>query len=264
MNRNLNIMVIGLLTGMLVLSCGGEPAKSKKTHSLFNQKDLDGWYTFLKDRGRDNDPKRVFTVTDGVLRISGEEWGCITTREEFENYHLITEFRWGDQTYEPRKDRARDSGILLHSVGSDGDHGGIWMYSIECQIIEGGTGDFLVVGDQSPKYSITCLVGDHMHGSSPVFQPDGKAVTIQSGRINWYGRDPGWKDTLGFRGNLDVEKPAGDWNTLECIAMGDSLTAILNGVVVNQAFHVRPVKGRIQIQSEGAEIFFRRIELMPW
>jgi hypothetical protein len=28
---------------------------------LFNGGNLDGWYTFLKDRGRDSDPKKVFT-----------------------------------------------------------------------------------------------------------------------------------------------------------------------------------------------------------
>ena len=48
---------------------------------LFNGQNLDGWYTYLKDRGRDNDPKKVFTVSDGQIRISGEEWGCITTEQ---------------------------------------------------------------------------------------------------------------------------------------------------------------------------------------
>ena len=47
---------------------------------LFNGENLDGWYTFLKDRGRDKDPKNVFTVTDGMIRISGEEWVYNDTR----------------------------------------------------------------------------------------------------------------------------------------------------------------------------------------
>ena len=49
--------------------------KNDKTIELFNGQNLDGWYTFLKERGRDNDPKNVFTVNDGIIRISGEEWG---------------------------------------------------------------------------------------------------------------------------------------------------------------------------------------------
>ena len=60
--------------------------------SLFNGRDLTGFYTFLRDRGRDQDPKGVFTVNDGLLRISGEEGGCITTTEEYENYRLVAEF----------------------------------------------------------------------------------------------------------------------------------------------------------------------------
>ena len=46
-----------------------------KTIKLFNGNNLDGWYTFLQNRGRNNDPKHVFTVRDGMIRISGEEWG---------------------------------------------------------------------------------------------------------------------------------------------------------------------------------------------
>jgi hypothetical protein len=104
-----------------------------KAIQLFNGRDLSGWYTFLKDKGRNVDPKQVFTVGDGMIRISGEEMGCITTEKEFENYHLVVEFKWGDKTYEPRVGKARDSGILLHSQGQDGASSGIWMNSFYCR-----------------------------------------------------------------------------------------------------------------------------------
>src|SRR5690606_25154530 len=90
---------------------------AQKKIDLFNGKNLDGWYTFIKDRGKDSDIKKVFTVKDGMIRISGEEYGCITTNEEFENYKLVVEFKWGEETFDPRIDKARDSGILLHSQG---------------------------------------------------------------------------------------------------------------------------------------------------
>jgi hypothetical protein len=122
-----------------------------RTTHLFNGKNLKGWYTFLQERGRNNDPKQVFSVADGMIRISGEEWGCITTRKIHDNYRLVVEFKWGELTYPPRKERARDSGVLLHSQGEDGGSQGIWMHSIECQIIEGGTGDIIVVGDGSDR-----------------------------------------------------------------------------------------------------------------
>ncbi len=246
-----------------LISCTGNLETKKETIALFNHHNLDGWYTFLKDRGRNNDPNGVFTVKGGILHISGEEWGCITTEEEYDNYHLIAEYKWGGITHEPRKQNARDSGILVHSMGTDGDYSGTWMYSIECQIIEGGTGDFLVVGDNTEKYSITSPVAEEPQGSSYLYHPDGKLVTINGGRINWFGRDPEWRDTLMFRGSQDIEKPMGQWNTLEAMVSGDTIVQKLNGVVVNEAFNVRPLKGRIQVQSEGAEILFRRFDIIP-
>jgi hypothetical protein len=247
-------------TGFTGLS-GSVKNKATKTVKLFNGKNLDGWYTFIKGRGKDIDPKQVFTVGNGMIRISGEEYGCITSYDEFENYKITVEFKWGEKTFEPRTEKARDSGLLLHSVGEDGGSDGTWMHSIECQIIEGGTGDFIVVGDGSQNFSITCPVARDKQGNSFIYQPSGKMATVNSGRINWFARDPGWKDVKGFRGEKDIEKPVGKWNRIECLVKGNEILIYLNGTLVNQAFDVKPQKGRIQIQSEGAEIFFRRINI---
>jgi len=230
---------------------------------LFDGHSLNGWYTYLQDRGRDTDPKEVFTVQDGMIRISGEEWGCITTNEEYKNYKIVLEFKWGVLSHEPRLENARDCGLLLHSQGEDGGSQGIWMYSIECQIIEGGTGDFIVVGDGSDNFQITCNVRTDEQGNHFYSPANGHPQTINGGRINWYGRDPEWKDVLGFRGVQDVEKPVGKWNTLECIASEDQITVYLHGPLVNKAAAAKTYTGRIQIQSEAAEIFFRKVELTP-
>ena len=262
--KNICVAVVVLLTvGSLPQATFSQSAPGGKSApiKLFNGKDLKGWYTFLKGRGKNNDPLNVFTVKDGMLHISGEEWGCITTKKEFENYKLTVEYKWAGPTHAPRADNARDCGILIHSKGEDGGYDATWMNSIECQIIEGGTGDFIVVGNRTPEFSITATAADEKQGSSYLFKPDGKPATIQGGRINWYGRDPGWKDVKGFRGAQDVEKPVGEWNTMECIAKGDEIMIYLNGVLVNHATNVHPRKGKIQIQSEAAEIIFRKVEL---
>ena len=86
---------------------------------------------------------------------------------------------------------------------------------------------------------------------------------MRSGRFNWWGRDPAWKDTLGYRGPREVESPHGQWNRLEVICDGPTITTILNGVVVNRGTEARPAEGKIQLQSEGAEIFFRKVEVRP-
>jgi hypothetical protein len=270
--RKQNFIAIILVISISVMATTGftrftelsSPEKNnswKNKMELFNGKNLDGWYTFIKDKGKNIDPNKVFTVQDKMIRISGEEFGCITTNDEFENYKLTVEFRWGELTYAPRVDKARDSGILLQSVGEDGTVGGIWMNSLECQLIEGGTGDFIVVGDGSKNFSVTCPVAKEKQADSFVFNPSGNPATINEGRINWFGRDPGWKDIKGFRGSNDIEKPVGKWNRIECLVNGRDISIFLNGTLVNHAIDSQPGKGKIQIQSEGAEIIIRRVEI---
>ena len=241
----------------------GNDQKEHPPVKLFNGKNLKGWYTFLKDRGRDNDPQKVFTVAGGMIRISGEEFGCITTTETYENYKLVISFKWGEKTWAPRLENARDNGVLIHSTGKDGGYNGTWMHGIECQIIEGGTGDLLVVGDKTEKFAITCRVAKEQQNGSWLYEPGGKPVTINGGRINWWGRDAAWKDIKDFRGAKDVENPVGKWNSLEIVANGNAISVLLNGIPVNEAINTIPSKGRIQIQSEGAEMFVGAVTLTP-
>jgi hypothetical protein len=243
---------------------------------LFNGKNLDNFYTYLQGIGKNKDEKGVFTVKDGAIRVSGEIYGCFTTEKEFENYHLVVEFKWGTKTWGGREKATMDSGILLHCVGEDGGSSynkegkpsGPWMESIECQMIEGGTGDFILVGGKGkPKVTATVEYRDTPSGQDKkkqaYYNPKGEAKEFSGGRINWFGRDPDWKDVKGFRGKNDVEKVAGEWNTLECVCDGDKITNILNGVVVNACTKATHTKGKILFQSEGAEVYFRRIELLP-
>lgn len=236
------------------------------TIKLFNGKDLNNFYTFLKGVGKNKDPHKVFTVADGMIRVSGQTFGCFTTEKEYDNYHLIVEFKWGQKTWPPREKATRDSGILLHCVGADGAAGGSWMESIECQMIEGGTGDFILVGGKG-RPSLTVEAEDRptfsrgKEGKQAYYKPGAPAREFKGGRINWFGRDPNWADVLGFRGKHDVEKPVGEWNTLECVCAGDTITNLLNGTVVNKGTKASHTKGKILFQSEGAEVFFRRIEV---
>ena len=120
----------------------------------FNGKNLTGFYSYLRGHKYD-DPAKVFTVQNGMIRISGEEFGGLATKVEFHDYHLVVEWKWGERTFGSRKQAARDSGILLHCVGPDGAAGGMWMESQECQLIEGGCGDFIMVNGRN-KPSLTC------------------------------------------------------------------------------------------------------------
>lgn len=244
-----------------------------ETIHLLNGKDLSHWYTWLADAGYE-DPRNVFTIQDdGILRISGDGYGGIITKKEYADYYLVMEYRWGTKTWQNRVDRARDSGLLLHCIGPDGNFGGSagkpgpWMTSIEFQIIEGGVGDILVLQgtdkDGKKLYAAaTCEITRDRDGEA-VWKAGGEKTRFERGRINWYGRDPDWKDVLGFRGPDDVDSPGQEWTKLECYAKGDTLTYYVNGVLVNRATEVAPQQGKILVQTEGAEMFVRQLELRP-
>ena len=234
---------------------------------LFNGRDLTGFTTWLRDT-KHEDPRGVFAVTDAVIRISGDGFGGLITEKAYRDYHLVVEFKWGKRTWEPRKDRTMDSGVLVHCVGPPGNAGGgAWMASIECQVIEGGVGDFIVIGGQyedgsSVPVSLTCETVKDRDGET-VWKKNAKRQVFHGGRINWFGRDPDWKDVLGFRGKNDVESPAGEWTRMDVFCDGSSIRTHVNGVAVNEGFDAFPSAGRILLQSECAEIFFRKDELRP-
>ena len=267
----LTLIVMAVPTGAAAQSA----VSPDRVIPLFDGKTLSGFYTWLVDSHRE-DPLRVFTVVDQVdgapaIRISGEKWGGLVTREAYRDFRLVVEFRWGLITWGQRRNAARDSGVLVHAEGADGNTGrdfnGPWMRSVEAQIIEGGVGDIILVAGfeadgtrRTP--AITARAGRDRDGEA-VYDPAGEAKVFETGRINWYGRDPDWADTLGFRGKADVESPYGEWTRLEVIAQGDRVTNLVNGKVVAEGVRSTLTSGKIIIQSEGAEIFFRRIELQP-
>ncbi|QHV98209.1 3-keto-disaccharide hydrolase [Spirosoma endbachense] len=239
--------------------------------SLFNGKNFSGWETYLDkpyakdspDRktpplGLNNDPNHVFSAVtvDGkpALRISGETFGGINTLAEFENYHLRLEFKWGTQKWPPKLDRPRDSGLLYHSVGPHGTPM-LWMESFELQVQEGDCGDYW--GVMNVLADITARKNEK---GAYVYQPRADLVTFQD-------KTPVGRSCLK---NPDSEKPSGEWNVLELYCFGDTCLHVMNGKVNLVLTHTRHLvngqtvpltKGKIQLQSEGAEVFYRNIQV---
>ena len=270
--KYLRVIVCVLLAWSVL---GTEPlAPKSKTVSLFNGRDLSGLYTWLAD-AKHEDPRHVFTVTNEVLRISGEGLGYLSTRESYANYRLIVEFKWGSghSQWGDRIGKARDSGIFLHSTGPDGnshDGKGAFKAALECNLFEGATGDLLLIRGNAADGSllaprITVETADARDADGwPYWKQGGKQTTLERwGRVNWFGKDRRWKDCLDFRGTGDIEKPVGEWNRIECSCDGDRIQTWLNGVLVNEAFDVWPTNGPILLQCEGSEIFVRKFELHP-
>lgn len=220
-----------------------------------------------------DDPKKIWAIgEDGVLRVSGEGMGYIRTKQAYRDYHLVLDYQWGERTHGSRADRARDCGLLLHSFGPDGAYGVTWMSSIEAQLIEGGSGDILVLAAKDAEgriapTKVTAEVKRDRDGEpvwtagapKETFPPEGATMS----RINWRDRDPDWADVRGYRGAKDIENPVGEWNRLEVICKGDTIRILLNGELVNEVTDCHPSSGYIGLQSEFAACLIRRFELHP-
>jgi hypothetical protein len=215
-----------LLSGCLLLVVF--TSAQGNTVSLFNGKNLDGWYTFLRTKGKANDSEKVFLVENGMLHISGKEFGYIATEKTYRNFKLVAEFKWGVKKYPPRDadTTKRDNGICYYFPLTEKDT--VWPKSLECQIQEGDVGDLWLID------STTVLV----NGART--QPEAFARVIKK---------------------ADAEKPTGQWNRVEVIAARGKITYIVNGKTVNEFEDPSVSEGKILIQSEGAEIFYRKIEI---
>lgn len=287
--RDLLNAVLVVPVGLAVVGAAepDAPIAPQAVIALFNGRDLSGWTTWLVDT-RHQDPRGVYSVRDGMIRISGDGFGYLGTDRAYKDYRLVVELKWGTENFRTRRGMARDSGIFLHSAGPDGgsyDCGwkssrsntgldissGAYKAAIECQVMEGGFGDLLLIhgryadGRHIPVRLTAPVVERRVAAdyAKYQYQPNADRQTLSSGAIAWIDKDAAWQDVPGFRGHNDVESPLGEWTRIECICVGDRVTVLVNGSPVNEAYGVFPASGKILLQCEGSEIFFRKVELHP-
>jgi hypothetical protein len=203
-------------------------AKSQAGNSvfLFRPEDKSHWYVFLQGSEKGKDSLGVFRFENEMIHASGQKFGYIATEESYSNFHLKLEFKWGTKKYPPRENDKRDAGILYNGDIYDRDK--IWPRSIECQIQEGDCGDIWLIDSASVIHSDTMTRKEPYH----------RVVKSR-----------------------DAEKPTGEWNQVEVIVNNGEITYMVNGQVVNKAKNPNPKAGRILLQSEGAEIYYRKVEL---
>lgn len=235
----------------------------KPWQSLFNGENLDGWDTWIgpltdstEALGLNNDTINLFTVVDldgqKVIRIGGQVNASLATTQEFENYHLFVEFKWGDEVF-----TRFNSGLLYHSYGDFGVGLGVWMSSHELQLWTEHLGDSYRMGKSYCE--IPVVKGE-----------DGKYTYSKEGQLTPSVPDT---DTKIVAKSTDAEKPMGEWNTVDLYCFGRTSVHVVNGVVnmINQNSgkylgdgNIEPLtKGKIQFQSEGGEMFIRSIKIKP-
>jgi hypothetical protein len=250
--------ILGMIVAFTATSftCFAQHAKGIPPHGklvrLFNGKDFSGFDILLKSKGLNNDTEHIFQVENGVIHVSGNDFGGIVTQKEYENYYLRAEFKWGERTYQDRVGKARDCGILYNITGPlIAPPKDVWPRAFEFQIIEGGTGDIWLIKGASLKVKGTLVASEEAVG------PNQYVKSVRFGEGPWVNVT-GYRDPVG-----EVEKPHGEWNLLELVVDHDHVKYFVNGKLVNEATDLNATKGKILFQTEGAETYYRNLEIAP-
>lgn len=260
MRKRLTLITAAFSIALIFSACQRE----QPWEQLFNGEDLGNWDMYLgSSLGPAFDSlagaatiEKVFSVVDdngtNLIRISGEINGSLATQKSFENYHLRMVFKWGEKVYS-----RRNSGLLYHSFGDFGAAFGTWMANIEFQMMHQSLGDTYLMVNTTCE---TEVVRDQERNQF-VFTPGAEKLT--------FGQHANGRH---IRKNPDHENPLGEWNTLDLYCFGRTAVHVVNGVTVMvnnntgtyEDGQISPLSsGKIQIQSEGAELFVKSVEIRP-
>src|SRR5271157_409543 len=244
-----------VLAAGILLNAQTPPPDSDGWVPLLNGRNFDGWYTFLPSTGKNSDPKKVFKMEGGMVHIldipvtaDNQEFGYLSTDREYGHCRIRAEFKWGAKRFPPRQDDKRDSGLLYYFTGPDK----VWPRALELQIQETDVGDLWILEGAR----ITTKIETEGY---PMYVLSGPLRTQSRGRIIKFG---------------DFEDRNG-WNAVAVVLDGDRITQLVNGRAVMRAWDIKqtslddpatylPVtSGRIMLQAEGAEIWFRNVQMKP-
>lgn len=239
----------------ILVACGGNSGSS-----LFNGENFDGWYTWRPTYGRDVDPHGMFAVTDGQIHFLSQdiapadyEFGYLATTRDYTNYRVSFEYKWGERLY---VNFPRDSGFFFAAVGPDQ----IWPRSIECQVMINDSGSMYLFDYATLETTIDPTLG------FPIYMDGGAPYAAPRNALHNYARV----------GRSAVEDSLTEWNTMEVVVQDASAEFIVNGTTTfrstnhkqphpdfpdDPAMDIPLATGRLVLQQEGSEVFFRNLEI---
>lgn len=228
--------------------------------SLFNGKNLDGWVVKIAGEDFNNNYRNTFRVEGGLLKVSYQQYdrfdnrfGSLFYTRPFSHYWIRAEYRFvGSLAPGAPRWAYRNSGIQLHSQAAQ-----------------------TMRKDQQFPVSVEFdIVGGRFLGSRPTGDvcQNGTHVLIEGAPV---------KGLCSKVGDMTIR--GDDWVTILAEVDGSkSVRQIVNGSLVvhytdltldetNQdarqmmaaGAHKELAAGYISIQSNGAPIEFRRIEVLP-
>ncbi|WAJ72428.1 3-keto-disaccharide hydrolase [Catenovulum adriaticum] len=202
--------------------------------------------------GLNNDPKNVVSVQqingEPVLSITGEIYAGLTTLKQYENYHLSLLVKWGDKKWAPRLKAKKDSGLLFHCQGPHGAFWKVWKACHELQIQETDFGDYIPLSGPQADFK------GELKNDKMTYQPNGKNLVPAKGYIH-AAYEPDFEN--------------GKWNRVELFTLNDKAVFVVNDYVVMVIENSKDkddnplTQGQLQLQSEGAEVYYKDIKLRP-
>ncbi len=215
-----------VLAGLVLFACNA----TAQTRSLFNGSSLAGWHVDVPEMDTNQLAINPFIIRNGMLVSMGLPNGHLITDSVYSNYRLAVEYRFAG--------KPGNCGVLVHASTPRALYK-MFPKSIECQMQHGDAGDFW------------CIVED-------ITVPD--MEKRRGPKDNWGITEGKGRRIINLTDSS--EKPLGEWNqmTIECV--NNAIKVWVNGDMVNEGFNCTASKGQIALQAEGAEVEFRRIDIL--
>ena len=221
-----SLIVLTLTACLLVLAgqqTGTAPLPQFKP--LFNGKDLSGWVPV-------NTAPDTWKVRDGLLICSGHPIGVMRSEKQYENFILHIEWR--------HMEPGGNSGVFVWSNAQPAPEKRL-PDGVEVQMLEL---DWVNLNKRDGKKPPVAYVHGELFG------------------VNGVETVP---DNPRGRRSKSIENRAkgrGEWNVYDVVAVDGVIKLSVNGKFVNGISRSTQKKGYLCLESEGAEIHFRNIQIM--
>lgn len=220
------LVLVGSLLVLGMLGTGAHAEDPGHFRPLFNGKDLSGWVNVNTD-------KDTWSVREGLLVCSGHPTGVIRSEQPFENFMLHIEWR--------HMEAGGNSGVFAWSEGTTPPDRPL-PKGLEIQMLE------LDWVNQNKGKDGTLPPIAYVHGE--LFGANGLKTVPDNPR--------------GSR-SMSVEnrcKGKGEWNVYDVVCVDGTVKLSVNGKFVNGVSQSSVKKGYLCLESEGAEIHFRNIQIL--
>ena len=186
---------------------------------------VDDWYAFTKTNTAQQKPSDIYEFKDGMIRMHGDNPGCLMTKKSYKNFELTLECRWNlEEKY--KTNSTKNSGVMYNIPLDKSDR--IWPKGIQFQIKENTTGDFIFLDKVTAKVN-----GKLIEAGESVVSPK-------------------------FLAN---ENPYGEWNSVVIKSFNGKITQYLNGKLVNECTDASSTEGKISLNYERSPIDFKNLKI---